>query len=734
MADKRPAKTADTDYGVRVLALDPKCEGYDVWELQIKLIGWGSGTDTGGIGVPLDPVRVTGLFDRTTQCAVMRFQKAHNLPVTGAADGGTFREIDLEAARHPVLVHDFRCPCSRDEHTDKTDQANPKAKPILCRCPSHTHAGACTGFGKGADGGSLMTGRKIWDGSPAGSEITDVLDLYDGKEHAGVDKALLWALRAILHRGAMERFRVVRGYSCWNDRYYITDERRWKHDRSTHYFGKAAQVCLPTCSHDGIGNYETACANCDGIQKTALEKCGFQPGWQEPNRPTVILKATKAAPPAAPFAVHIDTVRRIGREDKVDDFVKTHPDGVAPLYPGNLGACYPVQLDDKNPFGLDPRSASSDLFYRNTEDNDSGWFPVGASRMWHGGVHFFAPAGKEVRAIADGEIVACRFQEADSRPYGSRNFVLLKHEWKKPDKTKKTWFSLTMHLAKDPGKAVWQKTLAARAVEHVEAEVPCPIFKKTTIGAEDRLLPSPGLGVGECVEIEGGELDLAALLDKRLPKDTKGYKIKSKDSWVCVKLDGKDVGKQYAAEAGLKDKIDKCQVIAGLSRPLKVAMGEILGGIGPKPSQSDFSSQTFVHIETFAAENLLAGDGYTEIGIEDGDVADRKKVEAKLLELKLIPAPADNVLLPRDLAGDGSDPLRWGWRAAVLKMKSAWAKQWENALAQPDCLKFLEKPGDLGKTFDEYAWWDDVKVAAGLPDKPYHFYPVTWILKMSFPE
>src|SRR5579872_1275215 len=106
-----PLPTEHPTYGERILRMGaPK--GLDIWNLQVKLIGWGSGSDNDGIGNTMDPVHLTGEFDSTTRDAVMRFQKAHRLPVTGIVDARVFRAIDAEAALHPVLMFDLRCPCA----------------------------------------------------------------------------------------------------------------------------------------------------------------------------------------------------------------------------------------------------------------------------------------------------------------------------------------------------------------------------------------------------------------------------------------------------------------------------------------------------------------------------------------------------------------------------------------------------------------------------------------------
>ena len=110
------SRPASPDYGSRVIEPGVS-KGRDVWELQIKLIGWGSGSDNDGIGSVMDPVRVHGEYDSTTRDAVKRFQKAHGLGVTGVVDVSTFRALDRDIAEHPVFVADLACPCARGDAT-----------------------------------------------------------------------------------------------------------------------------------------------------------------------------------------------------------------------------------------------------------------------------------------------------------------------------------------------------------------------------------------------------------------------------------------------------------------------------------------------------------------------------------------------------------------------------------------------------------------------------------------
>jgi pyruvate carboxylase len=56
-----------------------------------------------------------------------------------------------------------------------------------------------------------------------------------------------------------------------------------------------------------------------GIRTVAIQKCGFQERWQQPDRVSVGQVARDVAPPSNPFAVMVSTVRRRDRE--VDEFV-----------------------------------------------------------------------------------------------------------------------------------------------------------------------------------------------------------------------------------------------------------------------------------------------------------------------------------------------------------------------------------------------------------------------------
>ena len=114
---------------------------------------------------------------------------------------------------------------------------------------------------------------------------------------------------------------------------------------------------------------------------------------------------------------------------------------------------YPIQVQYTK--GSEQRVVPDSIF--SSCEILSGCFPVGKNRFWHGGVHLH-PSDRmaPIRAIADGELVAYRYDETDATdayfdkvPY-SRSFVLLKHRTELGQTSigtaSHTFYSLYMHL------------------------------------------------------------------------------------------------------------------------------------------------------------------------------------------------------------------------------------------------------------------------------------------------
>lgn len=125
---------------------------------------------------------------------------------------------------------------------------------------------------------------------------------------------------------------------------------------------------------------------------------------------------------------------------------------------------YPIKLRGSNDLdytaegGAISAEQTSLWYYRNTEAQAGGYYPIGRSRMWHGGVHLVPDgADKAVYAPFEGRVVAARLCDPalvgeDGEPLfpmGSGNFVLLKHRFEL-EGTEHEFFSLFMHLG-NPG-------------------------------------------------------------------------------------------------------------------------------------------------------------------------------------------------------------------------------------------------------------------------------------------
>ena len=101
--------------------------------------------------------------------------------------------------------------------------------------------------------------------------------------------------------------------------------------------------------------------------------------------------------------------------------------GVAGVLPASL----PLDLGD----GLAPTASAVEAVYHRVERGAlGGWYPVSENTLWHGGIHLAAdPDGATrptVHACLPGTVVAARLGagEAAEGPFGSRNFVLVRHE------------------------------------------------------------------------------------------------------------------------------------------------------------------------------------------------------------------------------------------------------------------------------------------------------------------
>ncbi|MDO6760669.1 hypothetical protein Q4566_10700 [Tamlana sp. 2_MG-2023] len=110
---------------------------------------------------------------------------------------------------------------------------------------------------------------------------------------------------------------------------------------------------------------------------------------------------------------------------------------------------YPiVPAYGSNPSEIEKEKTNAYHFGHN---NRNGFFPLGINNSWHGGIHIEG-LGTQVRAIADGRIIAYRFAEdyllekdSETAKY-SNSFMLMQHDFETLEKIKFRFYSLYMHL------------------------------------------------------------------------------------------------------------------------------------------------------------------------------------------------------------------------------------------------------------------------------------------------
>ena len=256
-----------------------------------------------------------------------------------------------------------------------------------------------------------------------------------------------------------------------------------------------------------------------------------------------------------------------------------------------------------------------------------------------------------------------------------------------------------------------------RTKKHVEATAPCPYFVVVEITLPDgvtkknRLKPKEqaGLGPGELALISGAEVD-AKSIDDTAPDRSRVVKLSEPaDTYVFTELEDKQLAKLIDADADVASRL-KNHEPGGLAKPIQVRGGEVIGKVGAVATDEVAAKlDTFVHVEVFADQAFLSGDGWHQIDVADAaKVADRKAIIEELIAKKLIPLPPDNVMLDADSQLTEQNVFGDLARTVILHMPSEWALDWKAALRAPDSLTFIDDRGALGDKFNEYRWWKDV--------------------------
>lgn len=173
------------------------------------------------------------------------------------------------------------------------------------------------------------------------------------------------------------------------------------------------------------------------------------------------------------------------------------------------------------------------LYFDTLAKAENGFYPIGANGLWHGGMHFDSSTAelldqREVRCIADGEVIAYRIDEkypetvygavnhpgSGPEPHGAKfstGFVLVKHRLELPALPSTTvpaeptpaltFYSLYMHLLD------WTGYQAAAAPKP-------PVFLAPTSYCVSNRTTDPLMGLRVRKEASGGTTEVLALLPK----------------------------------------------------------------------------------------------------------------------------------------------------------------------------------------------------------------------------
>jgi N-acetyl-anhydromuramyl-L-alanine amidase AmpD len=153
---------------------------------------------------------------------------------------------------------------------------------------------------------------------------------------------------------------------------------------------------------------------------------------------------------------------------------------------------FPVQVRSFTEIPRNQRdllSARRAVFF-NAEERASGYFPIGAGRFWHSGVHLRGEQGAPVRAPTRGRIVAARMGTAG---VSSTSFVLIRHDLD-VDGAPITFYSLLAHLAlPEPGSS------DANAIPWLQAVAQGPIAVRSALAAGRVVLLDQRVEAGDLV-------------------------------------------------------------------------------------------------------------------------------------------------------------------------------------------------------------------------------------------
>ena len=397
--------------------------------------------------------------------------------------------------------------------------------------------------------------------------------------------------------------------------------------------------------------------------------------------------------------------------------------------------------------------AAARVYYLHTElAGKGGYYPIGLSGQWHGGVHLFAHRGTEVRAMTDGVVVAAR--NAEPGPLGSANFVLLRHEvlfGDPKDERRFVFFSLYMHLLHfDPERdATDDEKKGKKRTDEAAAPEWMTLAKQIVTGKEGEAEPAAKAKKAK-KSAEDDEDDAPKKEQPLLPAVGEGIDALRRGEVALFPLDG--------------------------TTARRVAAGTVIGRVGETGDEDDL--EPVLHLEVFANSqwrnivDLLGVHGRFWYDVE-ADSDDNLLVDSESLLRQVLPTldqkkqkpdptflRAGRRVRPDDIEafyGEPDDPeLRDRLRLAITRHVSEWSDQvdWLKLLANAqnwdDKAKqlrdLLEADGNLRDALFAkqiarqlpFVWLtQDVAKHAGVLGEPWdgvldHFHPIHFLIWLTF--
>jgi hypothetical protein len=425
-------------------------------------------------------------------------------------------------------------------------------------------------------------------------------------------------------------------------------------------------------------------------------------------------------------------------------------------------------------------------YYANNEGGTGGFFPIGATRTWHGGIHLYPEAKKDgdiVYAPFDGRIVCARLAPDDEESkkkwtIGSPNFILLQHRMHLNGEEVK-FYSLLMHLAQDSW-ADWRAPLAAdprfvfpwlrdillAPTKEYAALFKPQVWKKLHLQVVNKCKLTDGEGKDKKTVKELEPSDILQM-DPSKPEELQ--------AWYGRKLGGKastlggDSGTLEAKQSDLKvldlypirfteirDKLAKGEVVNLWNEEILVSAGEPIGRVGtlgradPKPT---------LHFEIFSEEFIKCWvDDKSKVVKDDKTnlFFDRQAFLDRFFKL-IDDAYPENAGAQEHMVGTGAkkgdgvitreevieffnhSAEREQFRELVTRHPSEWSDeaQWDKLDKNAkDVYGFLS--GEQLNVFKDqiapYVWWNKDLDGAGLPKNKcvYHYHPIRFLMWIDF--